>query len=1157
MKLKSLTIHNIASIEDACINFEGEVLRGDPLFLICGPTGAGKSTILDAICLALFGNTPRLLNVEKKAVFNDKYNSTKNKGQQDMSLMENNYLQVSNKGQLLRRGTGEGYAELLFENDEGTPYKARWAVARAHKRVDGKMQNAARMLQNLSTNYTVTKDVTEEVEALLGLTFEEFCRTTMLAQGEFTKFIQSTSKEKSDILEKLTGTEIYSEISKKIAELYSEKKSDYDKKKTLVEGIVLYSEEDKAARRQEIEEHQTAIGQLEQRVTVLTTRRDWLHDDTSLTESISVATESLQELNAKKQAEKYRSDEQLIGDYEATAQVREWLREIYAWKQAIEDLESQKDTLDADFGRLNGELSRLTERQESDTTLLASHQKTLDAQQEHAAMLENGDAIQVKFNNLLEDEKKLKTTHKKLSELEEKLPLLKENVEKCGEFLRLQKENVSKKDDELTAEKSAKEALKPTELSRSKEALHQRKNLSVRTSAAIKQLSDNKQAWDEVVRELQQKQERKNECEKAATLAAKVWEEAIRESNEANTIYEQWRDSLKNSFKMIRATLTRGQTCPLCQQEICAEHVEDPDYEKILKPVVERRDRAAEKLQAAVSDKNACSAKLLEINASLDNLKIKIKTAERTYKQQLSTANQLYRQLKGDELTDVENQDMNKVLDFIHSMEVDIDAELREIADKEKLVEKHQTAIDSLGKEKELLLTKQMEAQKALGDAEKKMATTTKMQEMQRTQLATVTNEINNAKELLRQEVTYLDWEQRWVDNPNAWLEHFAGNCRKYRETRQQCEALKQAVTMRSTLLDSVNDIKQSVLVLLPEFADNVKTDTRAKDNERTFLNRWQSYVAEVQKWHTTMKTKKNDVEKYEGMVSDFCLAHDDLPKERVMELYTVPAKTVSQLKNAHESLEKDIAMKAGALAKLHEQQEKHLSEKPEFEAEDTMESLEAEMLLKKQEKERHTQDIGRLKSELHEDEERALRSAAAMKQMEKSKAVMEKWKKFDDLFGSTDGTKFSRIAQSFILGYLLEGANHYLRQFTDRYELVCNPGSLILLVRDRYINQSPQFIKILSGGESFMVSLSLALALSRLKKRKANVNVLFIDEGFGSLDEECLDSVMNTLEKLHQIGGQQVGIISHVESLKERVRTQIRVERIDPSKSKVTIVER
>jgi exonuclease SbcC len=137
-----------------------------------------------------------------------------------------------------------------------------------------------------------------------------------------------------------------------------------------------------------------------------------------------------------------------------------------------------------------------------------------------------------------------------------------------------------------------------------------------------------------------------------------------------------------------------------------------------------------------------------------------------------------------------------------------------------------------------------------------------------------------------------------------------------------------------------------------------------------------------------------------------------------------------------------------------------------------------------------------------------------------------------------------------------LKIANRYLGQFTDRFILTCSPGSLVILVKDKFMGTPPQSTSILSGGESFMVSLSLALALSQLSASSNSVDTLFIDEGFGTLDPEYLQSVMTTLERLHQMGGRRVGIISHVATLAQTIPTQIQVREIDPTKSKIEVVQ-
>ena len=131
-----------------------------------------------------------------------------------------------------------------------------------------------------------------------------------------------------------------------------------------------------------------------------------------------------------------------------------------------------------------------------------------------------------------------------------------------------------------------------------------------------------------------------------------------------------------------------------------------------------------------------------------------------------------------------------------------------------------------------------------------------------------------------------------------------------------------------------------------------------------------------------------------------------------------------------------------------------------------------------------------------------------------------------------------------------------YLRQFNDRYELEANPGTLTILVRD-LLQGDLTSVNTLSGGESFMVSLALALALASATGKMFSVDTLFIDEGFGSLSENCLGPVMETLNRLYEMGGRRVGIISHVELLKERVTTQIQVERdgLNNTVSRVKVV--
>ena len=222
MKFQKIEIKNIASINEAVISFDSKPLADEPLFLICGATGSGKSTILDAICLALYGTAPRL-----EGYGNESYEDKKlNTGKDDN-------VKIGNPCQLVRRDTGEAYARLSFIGNDGLQYVATWYASRGVKKLLDSKLKVESSLYCVETGITIDKDTANTISQpnVVGLKFDEFCRTTLLAQGAFTRFLNSKSSEKSDILEKLTGTEIYSNISTKIYRSFTAKNQEYETKR--------------------------------------------------------------------------------------------------------------------------------------------------------------------------------------------------------------------------------------------------------------------------------------------------------------------------------------------------------------------------------------------------------------------------------------------------------------------------------------------------------------------------------------------------------------------------------------------------------------------------------------------------------------------------------------------------------------------------------------------------------------------------------------------------------------------------------------------------------------------------------------------------------------------------------------------------------------
>lgn len=214
---------------------------------------------------------------------------------------------------------------------------------------------------------------------------------------------------------------------------------------------------------------------------------------------------------------------------------------------------------------------------------------------------------------------------------------------------------------------------------------------------------------------------------------------------------------------------------------------------------------------------------------------------------------------------------------------------------------------------------------------------------------------------------------------------------------------------------------------------------------------------------------------------------------------------------------------------------------------------------LKESYKEQNEGLVGKINviaTQLEENDANIGRRDTAKGELDKAEALYKKWNILNTYFG---GTRFRTLVQTYILRPLLNNANIYLEKITDRYTLTCSEDNeqLSILVLDRYNKDQIRSVTVLSGGERFMISLALSLALSSLNRPDMNVNILFIDEGFGTLDEKSLDSVMETLEKLQEIAGQserRIGIISHREELDERIPVQIRVEKKGEGRSKIKI---
>lgn len=289
MKILSIRLKNLASIEGYFdIDFTAEPLSSAGIFAISGPTGAGKSTILDALCLALYDKTPRFTASSESLYLKDVGDSQVNQ---------------SDVKNILRRGCGEGFAEVVFLGVDGHHYQSRWSVRRARGKSTGSLQAQTIEVVDLNTDKALQGTKTEilnQLVVLVGLTYEQFTRTVLLAQNDFATFLKSRESAKAELLEKLTGTEIYSQISRSVFAHSKRAMEEFSQLKSNIDLIELLPEEEIEAL------HQDKVSITDER-TVAVKQLALLNEQLKVVASLNAQ----QELLAKKRNEEVTEGEQL------------------------------------------------------------------------------------------------------------------------------------------------------------------------------------------------------------------------------------------------------------------------------------------------------------------------------------------------------------------------------------------------------------------------------------------------------------------------------------------------------------------------------------------------------------------------------------------------------------------------------------------------------------------------------------------------------------------------------------------------------------------------------------------------------------------------------------------------------------------------------
>lgn len=931
MQLNKLIINNIASIEDATVDFRETPIADAPIFLICGETGAGKSTLLDAISLALYARTPRMSSMSKE----------------ELSLTDDpkEKYYANDNSQLLRRGAGEGSARLFFTGNDGKEYESEWKIRRNHGMSYGRLQKPSRSIQAVDGSFCTSKknEVDDKVLEVTGLDYGQFCRTVMLAQGEFTKFLKSDKKDKSDILEKLTGTEIYSEIGKRINQRFLGYKREYEDLDQAVSGVKLLTDEEKEERRNEIETLRVATEAMRNEADTVSTKADWLKRESALTRDVEKASKKMADCQTAIDSDEFKEKQKLVGDYEKTSEVRTQLSNL---KNETKKLNKDSKALPA--------MKKAVEETEEKLDLAA------------AAAEEAEKAVEVK-------QKEYDDCHREETDRE-----YREKTSRDKTLTNLIAEGRT-----LTAEMK----LLATHQERLKTAENMQKDAKTALAGMEEPMARAKKSLEEA-----------NEKLKSAEV------------------------SVEERIQDIRAHLKEGDICPVCGQKVMAK-IEDAMFSAILEGIQKEKKKAEEEWTKLASEEQ------------------------------------------------YHNRLLKKAVRDIKEEQENIATKSAEIQELKSTFETHLTDAGI--------------------DAD------------------SIENAVNAANEEKKSLATVIEDLEKRMKEANAILESLT----KLRASKTSAEG-------------RLSKAKDAVV--------------KSK--------------GDLEKQQTAVKQREETIAGFNTVIEGFLAENPGFTMEYIEQLSAKTPLEMQMEKATVEGHVNDLNNSKVAHATLKEQLEAHTASKPEFEEGETLESLDSRKSEIEKAVTENTEKSGQLREALDADKRAMEELGKKIEAREKARDVMTLWEGLNSRLGTADGSKFRGVAQSFILKSLLENANRYMSCFNDRYTLTCNPGTLAILVKDSYKPADPQPASILSGGESFMASLALALGLANLRSGGLGTDIIFIDEGFGTLSQEYLGKVMDTLERLHQIGGRKVGLISHVAEMKERIPVHVNVVRDNPSLSHIDI---
>ena len=1121
MKFLQLEILNLASLDKQggeVINFEEGALGESTIFSIVGPTGSGKSTLLDAICLALYNRAPRY--PRKKG---DKNQNIEIFGAADAS--ESNRLAPTDSRNILTRGKKEGYSKLTFLANNGSIYRAEWHVR--FQRV--RYENAKTALYKITRNGEEISEETadwNELPNIIGLDYDQFLRTVLIAQGSFANFLTAKENERYELLEKLIGCEeTYTNIATEIKKAKDQATDAYNQMAASVEAVKqnLLNDEELAQLKEEIDRLEKAEKELDSQLKAISKDLQWFEENDKKIKQIAICqTDMKQASDAIKEMQAQILRLQLHDEVQPAVNQ---LQEVERQTQSIH--EQEENILKAE-GNIKSQESAISESEKALASLKEAVSKAQEQQEKALPVIAEARALKTKMEaampNLKEKKEALELAQKEnqtaLKDVEENARNIQKweaETEKANLALKTTKEEIAKQKQVLhEATQAAEQAW---EKERNKTAGQNIEELQSHKSAAEKKLQDVQQAikvvahLDTATTEKQKNEERilvlgKRNAEIDEALG-KLTIEAL--EKETLTLRNAYTLMVSEKWEIHRANLTEGKPCPLCGSTTHPYHTDNRQFEEAtteLSQLLKAKENLLKLQQKEEKDlsgeRKQNDGEVQTLQKQQEKLSGEIATYEEDWKALIAQYPKIPKaeaELKS-LLPIYENKakDASSKLNLFNKIQKEIER-LTQLKDKavkdEAAYESKASTIQNKAQENTSTCATKLAEQKAL---------TTNLISQQKSKEEAYGKALqawNSAKKEME------EWQEKYKQILNGEEPDAA----EQRLTAAKDEATKAADTQN----ENINKLKA-------ELANSKGSHQTMQSQNKTMKENLQEKEKELDLW----------IEEYNKQLEEKSIEPPFIDRNTIREMLH-SAEDWNAIRREKDEKEKAVASTTALYQSAEKAHQQHLEHQP-AQTRDALLAIQQEYQERSQ---RNELIAANARMQNHQEAVKLLGDKAeALNLVTQEK---DDWTAITDAIGA-DGKTLRKIAQCYTLSFLIAHANQEIRKFNSRYELQQVKHSLGIRVIDHDRADDIRDTTSLSGGETFIVSLGLALGLSALSSRNISFENLFIDEGFGTLDPDTLATVIDSLAMLQSSQGKKVGVISHTDTMSERITTQIRI---------------